>query len=215
MKHAVWTGARLALSVTMMMAWGGPALAQSDLNARERIARERVTVESAYLAAERECQDRFAVTACVENARRKRRSDLAELRRQATVLDEAQRKQRAERRRQAIRDNQARDEAQSRGVEAKSPREPVVVPPQRRTPVAPESVKVPRPSPAKAAPLRSPATSASPAAAQTEAARNKANYEARQREAQAHRDKVKRRNEEGAQRRKPADSLPVPPASSP
>ena len=83
-------------------------------------------------------------------------------------------------------------------------------PPQKpaRTPRANSA----RPPQARSqAPVGTPA----PSSVRADEAKNRASFEERQREAQAHRDEVTRRNEELAARRKPAAPLPLPAASSP
>lgn len=191
--------------------WAQP----SDVE-RGRIQRERAAVESAFATQERVCQERFAVTACVEDAQRARRSALAELRRQATVLDEAQRKQRAERRRQVIQDNLAREAAEQRDATQRPVREAPVAPGERSPPVEREP-KAARPAPHKAPDARRAAVPP-PAPAGNRAAqeaRHRARFEARQRDVHAHQDEVRQRNEAAAGKRPPAAPLPVPAASKP
>ena len=77
MKAGRLLAAMAALGAAMLLAWPRSALAQTESVQRERIARERAAVEAMYARQERECQVRFAVTACVEDARRMRRNDLA------------------------------------------------------------------------------------------------------------------------------------------
>ena len=193
------------------------AAAQSDSADRDRIARDRAGVEQAYLTQERECENRFAVTSCVEEARRVRRNALSELRRQATVLDEVQRKQRAEQRRKSIRDNLARDEAEQRALAERGVREPRIVPMERAAPAprpgagAQQLTPPKRPEPRASAP----SVGASGPTSRALEIQNRDKYESRQRDAQAHRQDVIRRNEEKAARREPAAPLPLPAASKP
>ena len=72
-----------------------PAAAEAPAVERARIAAERGKVEARYLDEERACWGRFAVNACLAEARAKRRSALADLRRQEISLNDAERKQRA------------------------------------------------------------------------------------------------------------------------
>ncbi len=217
MKAARLIAATAALCVSIGLAWPLTPLAQTDTSQRERIARERAAVEATTTQRVRECQERFAITACVEDARRTRRNDLAELRRQTNALDEAQRKERAERRRQTIRDHQAQDEAQAQALAQKPAREPRTLPAQRSTATPVETTKTPRGNSPRPPHLRPEAPVGSPArsSARAEEAKNRAGFEERQRAAQAHRDEVTRRNEELAARRKPAATLQLPAASSP
>ena len=217
MKAGRLLAALAALGIAMLSAWPMITVAQTESSQRERIARERAEVEVMYARQERECQDRFAVTACVEDARRTRRNDLAELRRQTNALDEAQRKQRAERRRQTIRDNQAQEEEQARTLAQKPAREPRTLPVQRPPATSAETGKTPRAISAKPPQARSqaPVGTPTPSSVRADEAKNRASFEERQRAAQAHRDEVTRRNEELAARGKIVAPLPTPAASSP
>lgn len=58
---------------------------------RQRIAQERATSEAAYVASERVCYSRFAVSDCLSDARKKRRVVMDELRRQELVLNDLDR----------------------------------------------------------------------------------------------------------------------------
>lgn len=173
----------------------------TDAQERARIAAERRAAETTYAEQVRECQGRFAVTPCIEEARAARREKMMALRRQQALLDEAQRKQRAAERMAAIRDKVTAEEArQSQPASAARPRE------------APMRIVAPRAGKPVAAPA-SPASAASAARSAAEE-RNRARYEARQREAQAHREDAQRRAaERAAAGKKPA--APLPPASAP
>lgn len=211
MKRLVGFGALLGGMISLIAgAW-----AQSDDAERERIRSERAGVEAAFAAQERACQERFAVTACVDDARRTRRGALAELRRQTTALDEAQRKQRAERRRQAIQDNLAREAAEQRDVPARPARPPQAAPSERAVP----SEREPRSArPAPARPIEARVATPTPRAEGNriaQEARHRSRFEARQRDARIHQDEVKQRNDAAAARRPPAAPLPVPAASKP
>ena len=70
----------------------GPA---SDATAeRARISAERARIETAFLAQEKGCYRKFAVTDCVNAARAARRESLAVLRKQEVVINDAERRQR-------------------------------------------------------------------------------------------------------------------------
>jgi colicin import membrane protein len=190
--------------------------AQSEPGARERIETERATVEATFAKQERECQARFAVTACVEEAQRTRRHALNDLRRRAASLDEAQRRQRAERRRQAIADNLARDEAAQREHSQRAVAEPRTLPVTRVPPVPREARKPGRTVAPRASEARTPIvpSAAEQAAQRAQETQKRSDYEARERAAQAHRLEVERRNAERARRHKAAAPLPIP-ASAP
>ncbi|NKE64350.1 hypothetical protein RAMLITH_00830 [Ramlibacter sp. RBP-2] len=74
-------------------AW--PAAAEAPAAERARIAADRSRVEAQYQDQERACWARFGVNDCLAEARAKRRSALADLRRQEIALNDAERKQRA------------------------------------------------------------------------------------------------------------------------
>lgn len=85
------------------------ASATSDLDdraERTRIAAERAAAESRYTAEEAECRKRFVVTACVDEAKARRREALGRLKHQEIVLDEQERRRRAAARLQAIEEKQ-------------------------------------------------------------------------------------------------------------
>jgi colicin import membrane protein len=165
---------------------------------RQRIARERAQAGAVFEQRHRECEQRFAVTTCVEQARSEHRQTLLRLRGQESVLDEAQRKQRAAQRMAAIREKVSAEEAREQ-----APRAP------RREPAM--QVSPPR-SKAASQPLAASAASAARdddrAAAE---ARSRARFEARQREAQAQRDAAARRQAERQKSAKP----PAPPLPDP
>lgn len=86
------------------------ALAQQsvplDVDAeRLRIRAERSQQEATFAQAERNCYRHFAVSDCLYDARRARRSALDELRRQEVVLNDLQRKTQAAQALQRIQDN--------------------------------------------------------------------------------------------------------------
>ena len=72
-----------------------PAAAEAPEAERARIAAWRSRVEAQYQTEERACWGKFAVNDCLAEARAKRRSALADLRRQEILLNDAERKQRA------------------------------------------------------------------------------------------------------------------------
>lgn len=220
---------RASLTVCLWLA-SSAVLAQSGLAAeRQRLADESVEVETRFRTQEAACQQRFAVTDCVNLAKQARRDALAPLRRQSAALDDAQRKQRAAERRAAIGDR-------LEGAQARE-REIVV----RETPAAASSAPSAAPKPsaaagqtgdnaeAAAAPPRSirearPAkrppgprsARAAPAPVndtqrRTREADAQARSAARVQAAQEHRAEVARRNAERASRGKRADPLPPQP----
>jgi hypothetical protein len=194
----------LALAILGVLAAAAPAAEQTE---RDRISAERTAIEDSRVERERECQMRFAVTRCVEEARQAHRVALAELRRQQAVIDEAERRKRASERV----DKLANRAAQSIGS-----------PPAPRSPSASEARAMPRQPAASAVRAeRAPATllqTSRPRAqapggsadARTLEASRAAAFEARQKEAQARRAAVERRNAERAKKGKASRPLPLP-----
>ncbi len=76
-------------------------------DARAQIAVERRVIEERYTAEQRACRERFAVTACLDGSRARRRAELAPLRERELRLDDAQRQARAQERRAAVAAKQA------------------------------------------------------------------------------------------------------------
>lgn len=210
-----------ALVLMASIGWCAQGLA-ADGEARERIVAERAQARADFVAQERECQARFAVTRCVDAARSRQRATLGQLRREELLLDDARRRQRAAERVAEIRRKVSAAEARER----ESLAAPTVTP----TPT-PTASPVSEANPRLAAP-RVPARKASPHAAKKRTtpdaaaqhrgeaqrrareARNVAEFEARTRAARAHRDEVERRNAERAAQGKKARPLPVPAGAS-
>jgi colicin import membrane protein len=179
---------------------------------RERIARERAAVEALFTGRQAACQSRFAVTDCVNDAKTERREALAPLRRQAIALDDAERKQRAARRLEDVRNKvggaQAREpEVVVRKIPAAA-RKAAAAPPDEPAPAAArEANHAPVPRPVTA---RTPRKLPSQADRQAQESANRARIEARKQAVQAHREAVERRNAQRALTNKRANPLPVP-----
>jgi hypothetical protein len=181
----------------------------TDIGAqRSRLVRERSVAEKQFAADRQDCENRFAVTACLDRAKARRRSTLDDLSRQKTVLDDIQRKQRAAARQREV-EHHLR-EADDRAAAA--PRLLTVV----RVPRS-ASAKASRASASAgvnaAASAARPVDGIDPDAARREAASRQA-YEKRQNESQTHREAVERRNAEQAAKRAGAAGLPDPPADA-
>ncbi|KNZ32099.1 MAG: hypothetical protein AD742_13325 [Methylibium sp. NZG] len=198
-------------------AQGGPAAE------RQRLANESAAVEARFKAQEVACQQRFAVTDCVNLAKQERRDALAPLRRQSAALDDAQRKQRAAERREAI--GQKLEGAQTREREivlrgapaaASAPAAPLsgeateVPAESAATPARPiREAKPPKPPPSPRA-TRTAATPASAADRRARGAEAQARAAARVQAAQERREAVEKRNAERELRGKRVSPLPVP-----
>ena len=83
----------LLAAAASIAAW--PVAADAPAAARDRIAAERSSVDALYQREERDCWGRFAVNDCLADARARRRSTLADLRRQEISLNDGERKKRA------------------------------------------------------------------------------------------------------------------------
>ncbi|MEP6876350.1 MAG: hypothetical protein ABI887_18490 [Burkholderiales bacterium] len=180
-----------------LIAVAATALAQAEPE-RERIAAERAAVNARFAEQERACREKFVVTACVEAARKEQRLTLTRLHRAETVLDEAERRETAARRRQSL-----QERAAAQGARASEP------PGEARQPAARSA---PAPNPPAALQPHRPASSAVEQRAAEQ--RSEAGFEARARAAQAHRDTVARRNAQRASEGKVGAPLPVPSSAS-
>jgi len=169
---------------------------------RARIASERAAAKARLAEQERACREQFVVTACLEAARKEERSTLARLHRAEMVLDDAERREAAARRRQSIQERAA--------AKAARPGEPAASEsPHRR-----DEPRMP-PAPHPVMPLRpEPAGSAGDASKRAAEERNQAEFDARARAAQAHRAEVEKRNAARAASGKVAKPLPAAPAAS-
>ena len=176
---------------------------------RDRISAERQHAQEVFAARERECRDRFAVTACLDAARRDRRAALYRLRLQQDALDEVDRKRRAAQRIEEIRSNVSADEAKRRDIEqrqrAKALQQAEAAASTASAPEPPAAPPAPRASAVAAQPHRT-ASAVDPRKVQA--------YEQRQADAKAHREAAARRNAERAAKGKPANPLPTPGAAS-
>lgn len=195
------------------LAWSVHAQSD-DAVQRARIAQERAKADQRLLEQEQACATRFAVSACVEAARKTHRETLAPLRQQEFLLDDQRRQQRAAERRLELERKAAQpkndlvlpgtlpaapDDAASQSKQSKN------------SPSAPRTA-----TSAKDAVLAEQQRVQKQTAAQTQAAKR----------AQAQREKVelarqrkaaveKRNAEKAASGKPPAASLPVPGASTP
>lgn len=196
---------RTLILLVWMLAMGLPAWAAEPTPSfdaeRQRIAAERQAAQARFVASERACQDRFAVTACVDRARKEQREALTALRHQQTALDERQRRERAAER--------------LRGIEARQQAQLNRPPAAAR---AASGAQQPRLIVRQPTPAARPASSASAAPPRSEspeeATRHRTAFAERQKEAQAHARAVEQRAAKRAAKGKPVQGLPTPPASA-
>jgi colicin import membrane protein len=191
-----------ALGAALAPAWTADPTTD-DTQRRERLGTERAAAQARYDSAARECQNTFAVTGCMNQAKSERRSTLDRIAREEATLDDAQRRRRAEERRQRIAQKQqaasSRAAASAPDVRLRAPRQ-----------LSP-SASAPRPS--RRAEPRSPQAEAAEAA---EAKQRAEQAQQRRERAAAHEEAVRQRNEkERASGKPPAAPLPVPQASAP
>ena len=203
---------RLAASLAMLLLlFGGVARAEPpDIAAeRQRIASARAAAEQRYAERERECRERFAVTACIDDARRERQATLGALRREQNLLEEGQRQARAAERRELLDERAKAQAARASEAAAAPPRTPRTAPEQPHPRASAEARSAPAPHDVLKHPGQLPGGPRSAA----DEARSRAAYDAAQREAETHRAEVEAKNAHRAASKKPAAPLPVPAAS--
>jgi colicin import membrane protein len=128
-----------ALTLALLCLPSGAASADPE---RRRLAEQKAAVEARFRASEAECRQRFVVVACVDEAKAQRRKELAVLREQELVIDDADRKQRAAARRADIAEKQAQaaqraaSSALPAAPKASAPRAPMSAPGATREPAA-------------------------------------------------------------------------------
>ncbi|WP_353093285.1 hypothetical protein [Methylibium sp.] len=173
--------------------------AASDTALRERLSTERRQVERDYAAQERECTQRFLVTACVDAAKAQRRDALKRLSTREAALDDAERTRRAAARQQHI---DAKLERQMRDREERA-----------SAPLIPfDAASAAIRTPAARTPPRTPASTPSIDEAQRRAdeQRSRTEYETRQRQVEARQQAAAQRQAQRAGSRKPP-AAPLPP----
>jgi colicin import membrane protein len=183
----------LLLATAAMAASDAPGAAAE----RERLAAERQSVESRYVAEEAECRQRFIVTGCIDDAKQRRRAALAGLRQQELVLDDAERRTRAAQRQEVV-DRKTAEAASRPAASASTPelRMPPASSPLRGAPAdmatEPARRKTPDPEAAR------------------DAARRASAAEQRRLDGEAQRARIAAREAERAARGKPVAPLPLP-----
>lgn len=187
--------AALASAMMFMVSFASAEGVGTEAQERARITAERAAAQSAFESRERDCQNSFVVTPCVETARRDLREVMLRLRRQEAVLDEMQRRERAAQRMETIR---------NRPVAAEPAASAAAPPPLRAGPVDAPRVRVHEP--------RAPKVSTAERQ-QTEALKEQ-KFEAASQAAGARRVTIERRNAERAASGKGAAALPLPAGAS-
>ena len=197
-KHAVPRALAWALLAAAPAQVAAADTAEQREQLRARIQTERERIEARFSADMAACQQRFAVTACADEASQRRREALAGPRAQAFMLDDMERRERAVARREAVIAKQR--EAASRPA----PSLPASAPLARRVqPAAPAA------SPAQG--RGNPGAAAS--AASAEAQRRAQARRERQAEIEATQERIRARQADRLRDGKVAAPLPVPAAS--
>lgn len=194
---------RLA-GLTLWFAASGVAFANAE---HDRIASERSEANARLSSQERDCATRFIVADCVEDARKAHRLTLKALREQELALDEARRQAAAQTRLAAIAEKAQAQQARASDPTTEPPRIRV-----RRGSQAAESTG--RPDEATGSRREKASGSGLRADRAATERRNLEKFELRQRQAEARREAVARRNEERARAGKVAPPLPVPQGAS-
>ena len=198
------------LSCLAMLACCLPAAAQApqeDADARARIGAQRAQAEARYAQEERACYGKFAVNDCLNEAKVRRRSVLADLRREEIALNDAERKRRGAERLQQLEERNSAQKQQ----EAVDQRARVLAEQQQREQRAAEKAAERGQAEARRAAEPKPAQPARQAAEpkKPDAAANTQSYEIMQQQALQH---MQRTEERGAEIKKTAaQPLPVPP----
>ena len=178
---------------------------------RQRIAAERQQIEQRFAAEEAVCFQKFAVNDCRDASRARRRTDLADLRRQEILLNDAERKRKGAEQLQRM----------EHGTQQEGPAPAASAGEKASTRVRTRTPAAPRHDPAQAARAQAErkATLESKSRAQQEeqaardrkaadAPQERVQYEKKLQEAAAHQEQVRRRN--AARTKARAASLPEP-----
>ncbi|MEP7100875.1 MAG: hypothetical protein ABI781_10215 [Burkholderiales bacterium] len=175
---------------------GASAGALADAE-HDRLASERAAANAKLAEQRRECETRFIVAPCLEDARNDNRATLAQLRQQELKLDEGRRRAVAEARRKAIADKAEAQQGRASDPAPDAPRVRV----RREPPAAPVARAIEAPA------AHAPSSVTDQSSLEQ---RNQARFDAHAREAQAHRAAVARRNAQREAQGKAATPLPVP-----
>ena len=100
-KLLFWIAAACLVQVALAQDAEDPAAARAHISA------ERSQVEAAFRLQEKGCYSKFAVNDCLKAARAQRRETLADLKRQETSLNDADRKRKGAERQRALEEKAA------------------------------------------------------------------------------------------------------------
>lgn len=184
-----------ACCVALSVQAAQPAPLDVAADARLRLMNERQALQDQFAEAERACQQRFAVSACVDDVRVRRRAALAPLRERELQLNDEQRRQRAQEREAARVARRTARETQALMAPAPAASRPQATP------------ATPRPTPPRQA-QPDPSSKAAEAAARAKVAQQ------RREAAQASQAEVARRLAQRKVEGKSLTALPTPEAAS-
>lgn len=187
-----WIGVWLVVLAWPVQAQGSPA------EERQRIQLERRAIEARYQSELGACAERFAVNACRDEARSRRRDGLAPLRQQELILSDQERKQRAAARARDIERNRLAADARA------------LAPPPVASAVRGRSSESTASGGTLPVPHKPPGSAASIATAARKAAQRASEAAQRQIEAQAGRERIRTRIVEREAAGKKSSPLPVP-----
>ncbi len=180
---------------------------------RAQLKAERDRIEARFAAEQANCRQQFAVTACTDEVRLRRRAALAAPRARGLALDDQQRAERTRERREAVAQKQRR--AAERPVPAAVPAPP---PGAAQEPIAPAVGAAAPPIPALASSAvavpRSPAPTAAGVTGSATAAQRAKAFRLRQTQIQQGQARIEARQAERARNHKPSVPLPVPSGAS-
>jgi len=222
-----WCAAAAAMLSLLGCSWCAAVEAGAD--ERSTIARERNAAEADFAARSAECQRRFIVSSCLEEARSKRREALDGLRSRQLVVDEERRRMRAEARRVDLAARSASDAVREQELVGKAARAASSASASSAPREAgPDAGREGRSGVAGARPMQRERVGASSASSASAAVKRRAQeavaqrragessksaaFDARKREAAQHRDDVLDATTRRMLQRSPAPSLPPPAA---
>ncbi|MBU1357504.1 MAG: hypothetical protein KKC85_21185 [Gammaproteobacteria bacterium] len=216
------TGLALLLALSALTSWAQTAPGVKDVDAeRDRLSRERQRIDERFEAEKTSCYQKFAVQDCLEDARKRRRTESDLISRQQAAINDAERKRRGAAALERLEEKKAdapRPDAARPTDRASSPRPPSPDTSEGRERRAAEQAAERARQASEAAEKRREFEAKQRAAAEerASAARRRAEapiererYEDKQEKAEAHRADIERRN---AQNTKPRSApLPTPP----
>ncbi len=100
--RSAWPAVRRAVVISIAMTGAIAQASPAEDAEQSRLVQERAAIDATYSARVNECQRRFVVTSCVEDAKRDRRHGLDALRSRQITIDELRRTERSAARRSEL-----------------------------------------------------------------------------------------------------------------